>query len=305
MQILIILVAGIIYISIGGCASDYSAHDDLSSGQIIGLVIPADTVESISSEDFIQLFDSSVTEDRVKNSGIGAGKGAAIGTVTGIGIGAILGCAATGPYAPICWGSVLIPAAVVGAGTGAVQAADTDSRERVEVTPTQIYDVNKVILDMQHDYLTKADLEDRAMRLVRKKIPDINIIPAEPHGDRYSFVADDITETKYSDSNLVLTGLSVRLEGKREDQPKVALFVDATWLLAKNDTSTKSNVEDSIVEGSYQSEYFFLSEWLTEDGAFLKDYINNGLEYSFNSAFATLTEKEEEQWSGISPDESF
>jgi hypothetical protein len=304
-RFLIVLVAGVISMNTGGCASDYSARDDLSSGQIIGLVIPVATVESMSSEDFIQLFDSSVTEDRLKNSGVGAGKGAAIGTVAGVGIGALLGCAATGPYAPICWGTVLIPSAVIGAGTGAVQGSDTDSRERAEVAPTQLHDVNKVIPDMQHDYLTKEDLDIRALRVVRRKIPDIKIIPADPNGDRYRFAANDITKTKYSDVNLVLAGLSVRLEGKREDQPKVALLVDATWLLTKNDTSMESIVEDRIVEGSYKSEYFFLSEWLTEDGALLKDHINNGLDYSFNNAFAALTETEEDKWIGISPGEPF
>ena len=304
-QLLIVLVAGVIFMITGGCASDYSARDDLSSGQIIGLVIPEATVKSVRSDDFIQLFDSSVTEDRLKNSGVGAGKGAAIGTVTGVGLGALLGCAATGPYAPICWGTVLIPAAVIGAGTGAVQGSDTDSRERVEVTPTQLHDANEVILDMQHDYLTKEDLDIRALRVVRRKIPDIKFIPANPSGDRYRFAANDFTKTKYSDINLVLAGLSVRFEGKQEDKPKVALLVDATWLLTKNDPSMESIVEDRIVEGSYSSEYFFLSEWLTEDGALLKEHINNGLDYSFNNAFAALTETEEDKWSGISPGEPF
>ena len=189
--------------------------------------------------------------------------------------------------------------------TGAVQGADKDSRERVKVDAAQVYQITTVRHDIRDEYLAQADLQRRAFKLIRQNIPDVKFIPADPHGDRYSFVANDITDTKYSNVNLVLTGLRVRLEGKQEDQPKVALLVDATWSLTKNGTSKKSNVEDSIVEGSYQSEYFFLSEWLTEDGAFLKDHINNGLECSFNNAFAALTETEEEKWSGISPDESF
>jgi len=128
MQFLVILVVGIISISSGGCASDYSARDDLSSVQSIGLSVPTETIESIRAEDFIQLFDNTLEENRLKNSAVGAGKGAAIGTVTGIGMGALLGCAATGPYAPLCWTTIIVPAVVAGAGTGVAQVADTDNR---------------------------------------------------------------------------------------------------------------------------------------------------------------------------------
>lgn len=305
IRFLIVLVVGIISICAGGCASDYSVRDDLSSVQSIGLAVPTETIESIRAEDFIQLFDDTIEENRLKNSAVGAGKGAAIGTVTGVGVGALLGCAATGPYAPICWATIMVPAVVAGAGTGVAQVADTDTRERVAIDATQIYGVKRALQDIQDDYLTKNNLEKRAIRVVRRNIPDVKIIPVEPDEDRYRFVENHFSETKYSDINLLLTSLNIRLEGKREDQPKASLFVDTTWLLTKNDSSMTSNVEFNVVEGSYQSEYFYLSEWLAEDGTLLTDHIGSGLDYSFNRAFTDLTESHEDKWAGISPDEDF
>lgn len=296
---------GVIFSFSGGCASDYSARDDLSPGQVIGLVIPVDIVESMNAEDFIQLFDSSVAEDRLKNSGVGAGKGAAIGTVTGVGLGALIGCAATGPFAPVCWAAAIAPAVAIGTGAGAVQGADKDTRERVEVAPAHVYKVNRVLPDWQHDYLSKADLERRAIRLVQLKFPDVKFNPAEPDGDRYRFVANNTAETKYSDINLVLTGLSIRLEGKRDDEPKVMLLVDATWLFTNNHPSMTTDIQNETFEGHYQSERFLLSEWLDEDGELLKDQINNGIESTFNSAFAALAIIEDETRAGISPVDSF
>lgn len=305
MQFLVILVVGIISISAGGCTSDYSARDDLSSVESIGLAVPTETIESTRAEDFIQLFDDTLEGNRLKNSAVGAGKGAAIGTVTGVGVGALLGCAATGPYAPLCWATIMVPAVVAGAGTGVAQVPDTDTRERVAIDATQIYGVKRALQDIQDDYLTKENLEKRALRLVRRNIPDVKIIPVEPEEDRYRFVENHFSETKYSDINLLLTSLNIRLEGKREDQPKVALFVDTTWLLTKNDSSMTNNLEFNVVEGSYQSEYFYLSEWLAEDGAILTDHIDAGLDDSFNGAFTDLTESHEVKWVGISPDEDF
>jgi hypothetical protein len=220
-------------------------------------------------------------------------------------VGALLGCAATGPYAPLCWATIMVPAVVAGAGTGVAQVPDTDTRERVAIDATQIYGVKRALQDIQDDYLTKENLEKRALRLVRRNIPDVKIIPVEPEEDRYRFVENHFSETKYSDINLLLTSLNIRLEGKREDQPKVALFVDTTWLLTKNDSSMTNSLEFNVVEGSYQSEYFYLSEWLAEDGAILTDHIDAGLDDSFNGAFTDLTESHEVKWVGISPDEDF
>ena len=98
----------------------------------------------------------------------------------------------------------------------------------------------------------------------------------------------------------------MQLVGKAENDPNLSLSIFTQWLLTKYDPSTDLTDDWDIVEGSYQSEKYELSEWLADSGALLRSYVNNGIESSFNSAFAALApETKEEQWARISPEDSF
>jgi hypothetical protein len=306
MQLQTILALGITVIFAGGCASDYSPRADLSSVQTIGVVVPPGSSEPQDAVNVIQLYNRTAGEDRLKNSAVGAGSGAAAGTAIGLGTAGLAGCALTGPWAPVCWVIFGGGGAILGGGTGAIAGATVDTQEQVEAAPVHLYEVNKVLPGIQGEYLNNAGLEQRALRLVNRNIAGINFTPAEPDGKRYRLIASGVTETTYSDVNLVLSDLRAQLEGKAENEPKVALSIYARWSLTKYDPATNANAEWDILEGNYKSEKFQLSEWLAEDGALLNSHIDIGLESSFSSAFAALApETEEEKWSRISPEDSF
>ena len=306
MRYPIILGIVITTILIGGCASNYSPRADLSSVQTIGLVMPADTTEPQSAENVMQLYDRTVTEDRLKNSAVGAGTGAAVGTAAGVGAGAIIGCTAGGLIAPFCWGVVLVGGAVLGGGTGAIAGATVDTQEQVKAAPVHVYEVNKVLPDLRNNYLTSADLEERALRLVRRQFPSIDFVPAEPDGDRYRFAAKENTGTSYSDVNLVLSDFRVQLVGKAENDPNLTLSIHTRWVLKKYDSSASQAADWDIVEGNYQTEKYELSEWLADDGALLRSHLDSGIESSFNDAFVALgPDTEEKLWARISPEDSF
>lgn len=302
----LIFALGIFVIFAGGCASDYSPRADLSSVQTIGVVVPPESNEPQDAGNFIQLYNRTVGEDRLKNSAVGAGSGAAVGTAVGIGTAALTGCALTGPWAPMCWILFGGGGAILGGGTGAIAGATVDTQEQVEAAPVHLYEVNKVLTGIQGEYLNNADLEQRALRLVSQNIAGTSFTPAESAGNRYRLVASGITETTYSDINLVLSDLRVQLEGKAKNEPKVALSIYSRWSLTKYDPATDTNAEWDLFEGNYKSEKFLLSEWLAEDGALLNNHIDVGLESSFHSAFAALApETEDEKWARITPEDSF
>jgi len=75
---------------------------------------------------------------------------------------------------------------LVGGTAGGFAGATVDTQELVEVAPVHLYEVNKVLPALQLDYLTRSDLEERTLRLVRQENPTINFVPAVPDGDRYS-----------------------------------------------------------------------------------------------------------------------
>jgi hypothetical protein len=259
-----------------------------------------------SAGDVLQLNNRTVGEDRVKNSAIGAGTGAATGTAIGIGTAALTGCALTGPWAPLCWIVFAGGGAVLGGGTGAVAGAFVDTQEKVTAAPVHLYQVNHVLPTLQREYLSNAELEQRALTLIRTQVPDTQFILTEPEGDRYRFVMQETIGASYSDVTLVLSDFSVQLEGKAENDPKVALSIYTKWSLTKYDASTNANAEWDVLEGNYQSEKYELTEWLSNDGALLRHDLDNGLESSFKNAFAALApETEEEQWARISPEDSF
>jgi hypothetical protein len=297
---------GIFAILLEGCASDYSPRAHLSSYHTIGVFVPPDSSAPDGAGDVLQLSNRTVGEDRVKNSAVGAGAGAAAGTAAGVGAGAIIGCTAGGPLAPICWTAVLVTGAVVGGGTGAIAGAFVDTQEKVAAAPVHLYEVNQVLPTLQREYLSNAELEQRALRLVRLQLPASNFIPAEPDGDRYRLVTQEGNGAPYSDVNLVLSDFRVQLEGKAENDPKVALSIHARWSLTKYDPSTNANAEWDVLEGKYQSKRYELSDWLSDDGALLKNDLENGLESSFNSAFAGLApETEEQKWARIGSEDAF
>jgi hypothetical protein len=275
-------------ILIEGCASDYSPRADLSSYRTIGVIVPPGSSEPHGAGDVLNLNNRTVVEDRVKNSAVGAGTGAAAGTAIGIGTAALTGCALTGPLAPLCWIVFAGGGAVLGGGTGAVAGAFVDTQEKVAAAPVHRYEVNHVLPTLQREYLSNTDLQQRALRLVRLRVPTTNFISAEPDGDRYRLVAQESTGAAYSDVTLVLSDFRVELEGKAENDPKVALSIYAQWSLRKYDPVTNLNPDWDVLEGKYQSKKYELSEWLADDGALLKSHLDDGLESSFNSAFAAL-----------------
>ena len=142
----------------GGCASNYEPKADFESVETIGVVLPNESSETLEAEDTIQLYNRTVGEDRLKNSAVGAGTGAAVGTAVGIGTAALTGCALTGPWAPLCWIVFAGGGAVLGGATGAVAGATIDTQERVEVAPVHLYGVNKVLPALQRSYFTRSDL---------------------------------------------------------------------------------------------------------------------------------------------------
>lgn len=296
----------IITLLIGGCASDYSPRADLSAYHTIGVYIPPESSAPHSAGDVLQLNNRTVGEDRVKNSAVGAGAGVATGTAIGIGTAALTGCALTGPWAPLCWIVYVGGGAVIGGSTGAVAGAFVDTQEKVPAAPVHLYQVNHVLPTLQRDYLSNSELEQRALKLIRAQIPDTKFIPTEPEGDRYRFTMQENIGASYSDVTLVLSDFRVQLEGKAENDPKVALSIYAQWSLRKYDSVTMLNPDWDVLEGKYQSDRYELTEWLSNDGELLRNDLDNGLESSFNNAFAGLApETKEQKWARIEPEDSF
>jgi len=290
----------------GGCASNYEPKPDLKSVETIGVVHPDESSEPLEAGDTIQLYNRTVGEDRLKNSAVGAGTGAAVGTAVGIGTAALTGCALTGPWAPICWIMFAGGGAVLGGGTGAIAGATVDTQEQVEVAALHRYEVNKVLPALQRDYLTRSDLEERTLRLVRQRNPAISFMPAASEGNRYRLVAKEKLKGPYTDVNLVLSDLRVQFEGKAKNDPKIALTVHTQWALKKYDPSTNLNSDWDVLTGDYQSKKRRLSEWLDDNASLLMSEIDKGLDESLTKAFSSLgPETVEEKWARASSDDSF
>ena len=298
--------ACVITILTAGCASNYEPKPDLESVGTIGVVLPDESSEPLEAGDAIQLYNRTVGEDRLKNSAVGAGSGAAVGTAVGIGTAALTGCALTGPWAPLCWIVFAGGGAVLGGGTGAVAGATVDTQERVDVAPVHLYEVNKMLSALQRSYLARSDLEGRALRLVRQRNPAITFLPAASEGDRYRLVAEEQLEGPYTDVNLVLSDLRVQFAGKAKNDPKIALTVHTQWALKRYDSSTRMNSNWDVLTGDYQSKKHRLSEWLDDDGSLLMSEVDKGLDESLTNAFASLgPETEEERWAHAFSDDAF
>jgi len=296
-----------ITILVGGCATSYEPRPDLTSVDTIGVVLPEESSETLEAEDVLQLYNLTKGEDRVRNSAVGAGTGAGVGLAAGAAAGAIFGCtAASGFLVQLCFGVFMAGGAILGGTTGAVAGATVDTQEQVEVAPLHLYEVNKVLPALQRDYLTRSDLGERVLRILREQNPTINFLPAVPNGDRYSLGRTAQSGGPYTDVNLVLSELSVLFAGKAENDPRVTLTVQTQWTLTKYDASTNLNSTWDILAGSYVSKKHPLSEWLADEGALLKTQVNEGLEDSLNSAFSDLVDDtEEEKWTGFPADDSF
>ena len=301
-----VTAACLITVLAGGCASNYAPKPDLESVETIGVVLPDESSEPLEAGDTIQLYNRTVGEDRLKNSAVGAGTGAAVGTAVGIGTAALTGCALTGPWAPICWIMFAGGGAVLGGGTGAVAGATVDTQEQVEVAALHRYEVNKVLPALQRDYLTRSDLEERTLRLVRQRNPAISFMPAASEGNRYRLVAKEKLKGPYTDVNLVLSDLRVQFTGKAKNDPKIALIVHTQWALKRYDSSTNLNSNWDVLTGDYQSKKHRLSEWLDDNASLLMSEIDKGLDESLTNAFSSLgPETEEERWAHAFNDDSF
>lgn len=289
MRFLIVLAFVITAILVGGCASNYAPRADLSSVQTIGLAVPSEANESNEAEDVLQLYNRTVGEDRLKNSAVGAGKGAAIGGAAGIGVGAIaLGCTAGGPLVGMCWMAALLigaGTAVVGGGAGAVAGATVDTQEQVQTAPVHLYEVSHILPEIKKDYLTSTALQERALQMARLQDTEIDFEPAAWNGERY-VLTDSIK--LISDTNLALTTMNVSLTGKAEDDPLLTLNIDMQWNLTKYNVETKSDETWDAMTANYESRKHRLSEWLSDGGALLKAEVDTGIEYSLKNAFTDL-----------------
>ena len=295
-----IATAYLVTVLVGGCASNYEPKPDLEPVKTIGVVLPEESSEPLEASDTIELYNRTVGEDRLKNSAVGAGTGAAAGTAIGIGTAALTGCALTGPWAPLCWIVFAGGGAVLGGGTGAIAGATVDIQERVEVATVHLYEVNKVLPALQRSYLARSDLEERTLRLARQRNPAIRFMPAASDGNRYRLVAGERPNGPYTDVNLVLSDLRVQFVGKAKNDPKIALTVHTKWALKRYDSSTKLNSDWDVLTGEYRSKKHLLSEWLDEDGSLLMSEIDKGLDKSLTNAFSSLgPETEGEKWARL------
>jgi hypothetical protein len=300
-----VVTACVVTIVTAGCASNYEPKPDLNSVETIGIVLPDGSVESLEAGNTMQLYNRTVVEDRLKNSAVGAGTGAAVGTTIGIGAAALAGCTFSGPLAPLCWIVLGGGGAILGGGTGAVAGATVDTQERVEVAPVHLYEVNHVLPLMRRTYFERSRLEARTLRLVRQRNPAISFMPAASEGSRYCLVTKEKLEGPCADVNLVLSDLRVEFAGKAENDPKIALTVHTQWVLKRYDSSTDLNSNWDVLTGDYQSKTHRLSEWLEDDGALLMIELDKGLDESLSKAFASLgPETDKERWARLFDDDN-
>lgn len=96
---------------------------------------------------------------------------------------ALIGFNAAAGAVAVAFGSIAV---VAGLTVGAVGGATLDSQEQVAVASVQLYEVNKILPALQRDYLARADLEARSLRLDRQENPAINFVPVVLHGNRYT-----------------------------------------------------------------------------------------------------------------------
>jgi hypothetical protein len=273
----------------GGCASNYSPRADLSSVHTIGVVVPSESSGPREANDVIQLYNLTETEDRFRNSAVGAGTGAGVGSAAGVGAGALIGCSAGGPIAPFCWGVVIAAGALVGGTTGAIAGAVVDTElEQVDTAPVHLYEVNRVMPDLTQDYLASRVLQERALQAANELDTDINFVPATWKAERYVPDEASITASSATDINLVLTSMSVSLNGKAENDPNVRLNVSMQWVLTKYNPETQKDEAWDAMTASYRSEQHTLSEWLTDSGAQLMAEVDTGIQHSLTNAFSDL-----------------
>lgn len=274
---------------IGGCASNYSPRADLSSVQTIGVVIPSESSGPREANDVIQLYNLTETQDRLRNSAVGAGTGAGVGSAAGVGAGALIGCTGLGPIAPACWGVFIAAGALMGGTTGAIAGAVVDTElEQVDTAPVHLYEVNRVMPDLTQDYLANRMLQERALQTVQELDTEINFVPATWNNERYIPDKAATSVSTATDINLVLTSMSVSLNGKAENDPNVSLNVSMQWVLTKYNPETQKDEAWDSMTASYRSEQYPLSEWLADSGVQLMAEVDTGIQHSLTYSFSDL-----------------
>ena len=141
-----VLIACIITVLSGGCASHYGPKPDngpkpdLSSVETIGVVLPEESSESLEAGDVLQLYKLKKGED----TGERTAKGAVAGAAVGLGVGVMGACMWLGAACGTHWLLVYGPgAATVGAVIGGVlerpperlQILESMSRSRRLICP--------------------------------------------------------------------------------------------------------------------------------------------------------------------------
>ena len=283
-----VLIFGIAVVLTGGCASDYSPRADLSSVRTIGVVVPSDLSDSRNAEGPPKSPNLPAPDEPAKNSasGAGAGAGAAVGTVAGITAGALTICTGTGPLLLVCFGAFLAGGAVLGATAGASAAEDIQAQP--DIAPIHRYEVSRLLPDLKRDYLASSVLRERALQTARAQGTGINFVPAAWNGDRYARIAATGSSPAVTDVNLVLTAMSLSLDGEAKEDQTVLLKFGMQWTLTKFDPTTRNDQVWDAMSAGYQSSERRLSEWLDDNGALLKSEVESALEKSLTDAFSDL-----------------
>jgi len=287
-QMSLVLVVGVSALLASGCASNYSPRADLSSVQVIGVAVPEGTSEPSGAEDVMQLYNMTIGEDRLKNSAVGAGTGAAVGSAAGVGAGALIGCAGAVYIGPACWVVVIAAGALLGGTTGAVAGAAVDTQEPVDAAPVHVYEVNQVLPDLTQGYLASPVLQKRALQMVREQDTRVDFVPASWNGHRYAPSDLANAESPGTNVNLVLTAMSVSMNGKAKEDPKLILEIDMLWSVTKYNPETGEDEVWDSMSATYQSKQHRLSKWLADDGRLLKTEANTGLGQVLTYAFSDL-----------------
>jgi hypothetical protein len=167
-------------------------------------------------------------------------------------------------------------------------AAPADTQEQVATAPVHLYEVNRVLPDLTQYYLASPVLQARALRFVREQGAAVNFVPATWDGERYAPVDAATSTAPKTDVNLVLTEMSVSLNGKAKDDPNLILSIVMQWALTKYDPDTHADEVWDAMSASYESNQHQLSEWLAVDGTLLKEEVNTGIGQSLTHAFSDL-----------------
>jgi len=160
--------------------------------------------------------------------------------------------------------------------------------EQVDTAPIHLYEVNRVMPDLTRDYLASRVLQERALQAAQELDTEINFVPAYWNAERYMQTEAATAVSPATDINMVLTSMSVSLNGKAENNPNLRLNITMQWVLTKYNPDNKEDEAWDAMAASYRSEQHPLSEWLADNGAQLMAEVDTGIQDSLTNAFSNL-----------------